>query len=595
MIRRSHGLALPLLIALTGQGVPAQLAGTPDDAIRVNQVGYLPDAPKVAVVCALAPRSVEAFEVVNNAGKRVFGPSPAKESGKFGPCAQTYRLDFTKLREPGAYRVRAAGMESRVVRIGPGVWNGLADMPLQYMRQQRSGFNPVYNTTVHTKDGIIVDHPTRAGESIPASGGWADASDYLQYVTTSATAAFQLLQAYRDNPQAFGDEYQADGRPGANGVPDVLDEARHGLRWLQRMFPDDSLMLNQLGDDRDHMFFDLPPNDSADYGWGKGGARPLYPCTGIAQGLLRYQNRATGYASTAGKFTAVFALGAQLMRNRERAYADTLRHKALAAFALGEKYPGACQTAPGRGAYFYEEDDWEDDMELGAAALYALTADVRYQAKAMSFAAKAKIKPWMGADTANHYQWYPWHNLGHYEAARSGTLNERLALANYYRDGLRAVARKADNGFNVGIPFIWCSNDLMTSLAVTALWYRRMTGDGQYRELEQSAIDWLFGTNPWGVSMVIGVPADGNFARDPHSVISVKLKYQLDGGLLDGPVYASIFRNLAGISLTKADQYAKWNTGHIVYHDDWGDYSTNEPIMDGAANVLYLLSWLGKR
>jgi hypothetical protein len=595
MTRSAKGLTLLLCLSASATAATAQGAGTPDDAIRVNQVGYLPDAPKVAVICALAPRTVTEFELVNDAGKRVFGPRNATAAGKFGPCAQTFRLDFTAFRETGTYRIRAAGLESGAVKIGPDVWNGLADVPLRYMRQQRKGYNPVFNTMIHTKDGIIVDHPTRAGEYLPTTGGWADASDYLQYVTTSATAAYQLLQAYRDNPKAFGDEHLADGRPGTNGVPDVLDEARHGLAWLLRMFPDDSLMLNQLGDDRDHMFFDLMPNDSADYGWGKGGARPLYPCTGIPQGLLRYQNRATGYASTAGKFAAAFALGAQTYREREPALADTLKRKALAAFALGEKYPGACQTAPGRGAYYYEEDDWEDDMELGAAALYALTGDVRWQSKAMAYAAKAKVKPWQGADTANHYQWYPWHNIGHYEAARRGNLNERLKLTAYYGDGLAAVAKKAENGFRVGIPFIWCSNDLMTSLAIQALWFRRITGDTRYREMEQAAIDWLFGTNPWGVSMVIGIPADGNFARDPHAVISVKLKYQLDGGLLDGPVYASIFRNLAGIALTKPDQYAKWNTGHIVYHDDWGDYSTNEPIMDGAVNVLYLLSWLGKR
>lgn len=569
-------------------------AGTPDDAIRINQVGYLPDAPKIAVLCALAPRAVDEFDVVDASGKRAFGPAHAKASGKFGPCAETYRLDFSALTKEGAYQVRAANLLSPTLRIGAKVWNGLADMPLHYMRQQRSGYNPIYDTVVHTKDGIIVDHPTRAGEYLPATGGWADASDYLQYVTTSATATFQLLQAYRDNPRAFGDAYAADGRTGANGIPDVLDEARHGMAWLLRMFPDDSLMLNQLGDDRDHMYFDVPPYDSSDYGWGKGGARPLYPCTGIPQGLLRYQNRASGYASTAGKFAAAFALGAQLFKEREPALADTLRAKARAAFALGELYPGACQTAPARGPYFYEEDDWADDMELGAAELFHLTRDARYQIKAMSYAAMAKVKPWQGADTANHYQWYPFHNIGHYEAALRGSLNDRLKLAGYYRNGLDAVKKKGENGFNVGIPFIWCSNDLMTSLAVQAILYRRMTGDASYREQEQSAIDWLFGVNPWGVSMLIGVPSGGNFARDPHSVISHKRGFQLDGALLDGPVYSSIFKNLLGISLTKPDAYAKWNTGHIVYHDDWGDYSTNEPIMDGSVNALSLLSWLAR-
>ena len=591
-----HFIPCLLLACAAGaaRAASAQATGTPDDAIRVNQVGYLPDAPKVAVVCALAPRAVATFEVVDGTGRRVYGPKTATASGAYGPCAETYRLDFSALRTPGTYRLRAGDLTSPDVKIDATVWNGLADMPLRYMRQQRSGWNPVYNAAVHTKDGIVVDHPTRAGEYVSASGGWADASDYLQYVTTSATATFQLLQAYRDHPRAFGDEYQADGRPGANGVPDVLDEARHGLAWLLKMFPDDSLMLNQLGDDRDHMFFDLPQNDSSDYGWGKGGARPLYPCTGIAQGLLRYQNRATGYASTAGKFAAAFAMGAQQLRTREPALADTLARKARAAFALGEKYPGACQTAPARGPYFYEEDDWADDMELGAAALYALTGEGKYRMRAMTFAAQAKVKPWMGADTASHYQWYPFHNIGHFEAARRAEPASGARLASYYGDGLKAVADKATNGFNVGVPFIWCSNDLMTSLAVQGILYRRMTGDARFRSLEQSAIDWLFGTNPWGISMVIGVPANGTFARDPHAVISIRLKYQLDGALLDGPVYTSIYKNLLGISLTKPDAYAKWNTGFIVYHDDWGDYSTNEPIMDGSVNMLYLLSALAR-
>ena len=68
---------------------------------------------------------------------------------------------------------------------------------------------------------------------------------------------------------------------------------------------------------------------------------------------------------------AAFALGARLFATRDRAFADTLRHKAVAAYALGQRHPGACQTAPGRSPYFYEEDNWVDDMELGAAELAA--------------------------------------------------------------------------------------------------------------------------------------------------------------------------------------------------------------------------------
>lgn len=579
-------------IAACVTAIPVLHAQHPADAIRVNLVGYLPDAPKVAVVCALSERAVPTFEVVDTAGTRVFGPAPAAETGAFAACAHTWRLDFSRLRRPGKYRVRAGGLTSPDVRIAPDVWNGLADVPLRYMREQRSGYNPVFNATVHRNDGVIVDHPTRAGERIDAMGGWADASDYLQYVTTSATATYQMLQAFRDHPRAFGDTKQADGRDGVNGLADVLDEARHGLEWLLKMFPDDSLMLNQLGDDRDHMFADTPPTDSSDYGWGKGGARPLYPCTGIPQGLLRYQNRSTGYASTAGKMAAAFALGAQTFATRDAPFAARLRARAVKAFALGEKYPGACQGAPARGPYFYEEEDWADDMELGAAALRALTGEARYAARGVTFARQAPVKPWQGADTASHYQWYPFHNLGHHELWRTGAA--RAELAGYYRAGLAKVAARAGNGFRVGIPFIWCSNDLMASLAVQATLYRRMSGDTTFRELEQAAIDWLFGVNPWGISMVIGIPAAGGSPRDPHSDVTRLAKIPLDGGLVDGPVYSSIYKNLLGIYLSRPDALAPYNTGFIVYHDDRGDYSTNEPIMDGTANVLYLLSTLAR-
>jgi endoglucanase len=204
------------------------------------------------------------------------------------------------------------------------------------------------------------------------------------------------------------------------------------------------------------------------------------------------------------------------------------------------------------------------------------------------------VTPWMGADTALHYQWYPWHNNGHREASHLPIPDEaRRELAGYYREGLERVARRAHNGFRVGIPFIWCSNDLVVSFATQAMNYRRLTGDRQFEELEMAALDWLFGTNPWGVSMVIGLPADGRTPRDPHSIVAQQLGVATQkGGLVDGPVYRSIYQNLRYIRLYEPDEFAALNTGAIVYHDDFGDYSTNEPIMDGTANLAYLLSAL---
>lgn len=588
-------MLIALALAALTQSVPASRPATDTVTwVRINQVGYLPDGPKVAVACSLDSVRIASFVVQDERGRTVLGPRRAERANGFGPCVVTHRLDFSAVRKPGRYRIVAGSARSPLVRIGRDVYAGAADTLLYYMREQRSGWNPVFRDSVHTHDGIIVDSP-RAGQFIPVSGGWADASDYLQYVTTSANATYVMLMAYRDHPRAFADAFAANGLPGANGQADVLDEARHGLEWLLRMFPSDSEMYNQVADDRDHMFFDLPTTDSSDYGWGKGKERPVYPCTGKPQGLFRNKNRSTGWASTAGKYASAFALGARLFARSDPAFAQRLRERAEAAYRVGLAHPGVCQTAPGVSPYFYEEDNWVDDMELGAAELAALDDNRKLLAEAVRFAAREPVTPWMGADTANHYQWYPWHNNGHFSVWRvAGDVHDRAAqrtMAAYYKRGIEAVKGKADNGFLIGVPFIWCSNNLMTSFATQALLYRRMTGDTTYRAYEQAALDWLFGTNPWGVSMVIGYPNDGAWAHDPHSAVAPRFGVEtLRGGLLDGPVYRSIFTHLKGIALHDADEYARFNTGRMVYHDDIGDYSTNEPIMDGTANLTYLLA-----
>ncbi len=595
-MRKRDTAWLPLVVAVgvschpPGRRGPAPAESPPAGvAIRVNQLGYQPDAPKVAVVCALGARTIASFRVVDERDRTVFGPEATRAGGQFGPCAATFRLDFSALRRPGVYLIMAGGAISLPVRIADDVYRGAADSLLAYLREQRSGYNPVFRDSVHQRsDGVLVDHPTRSGEFIPVSGGWADASDYLQYGATAAHATTMLLLAYRDHPQAFGDRFQANGLPGANGSPDVLDEARWGLAWLLKMYPEDDLLLNQLGDDRDHTFWDVPVHDSADYGWGRGVRRPVYPCTGKPQELFEHKNRSTGLASTAGKYAAAFALGAVVLKGRDSVFARRLAERARAVYALGAAHPGVCQTAPARSPYFYEEDDWADDMELGAVELYALTGEPAYLGAALQYAGQEPVSPWMGQDTARHYQWYPWHNNGHYEIWRASSDSAGRLMAEYYRRGIEAVARRAQNGFRMGIPFIWCSNNLLASFATQATFYRRMTGESSLIEYETAALDWLFGTNPWGVSMVIGL--GDTYPRMPHSVVSDQLHLQLTGGLVDGPVYRSIFANLRGIRLLKADAYAPFNTGFIVYHDDVGDYATNEPIMDGTANLAYVLA-----
>ncbi|MGH2568891.1 MAG: glycoside hydrolase family 9 protein, partial [Bacteroidota bacterium] len=106
--------------------------------------------------------------------------------------------------------------------------------------------------------------------------------------------------------------------------------------------------------------------------------------------------------------------------------------------------------------------------------------------------------------------------------------------------------------------------------------------------------DWLLGRNPWGQSFVIGVPEHGSYPTDPHSVVWKELDIRLTGALVDGPVYGSIFGSLRGLRLTREDRFAAFQSELFVYHDDLGDYSTNEPTIDGTASMLYILAWFAR-
>jgi hypothetical protein len=230
-------------------------------------------------------------------------------------------------------------------------------------------------------------------------------------------------------------------------------------------------------------------------------------------------------------------------------------------------------------------------MELGAAALYQLTHDTTWFNEGIRYSVVETITPWLGADTAKHYQWYPFHNFGHYELAMNGDKPTRDRLMAYYKQGIERVWQKAKgNAFYHGIPYIWCSNNLTTSFAIQCYLYRSLSGDDTYIQLEQACFDWLMGCNPWGTSMVYGLPAAGDTPADPHSSLTVLNHYPLDGGLVDGPVYGSIYNSLLGIKLNDADEYATFQSHLAVYHDDAGDYSTNEPTMDGTAALIYLLA-----
>ncbi len=563
--------------------------------IRINQLGYKPSGLKTAVWATTAANvhskkiPFEKFRLVDSVtGKVVFSGRPSASFGAYGPFTNSCRINFTSFNKPGTYYIIAGEARSPFFPIAENVYAGAADFCLFYMRQQRSYFNPFLKDSCHTADGYTLYGPMPDSSFVDVAGGWHDASDYLQYSTTSANATYHLLAAYRDFPGVFSDEKQASGLNGKNGIPDVMDEAKWGLEWLLKMHPEPDIMFNQIADDRDHQGMRIPSEDSF---YGRGNQRPVYFIDGNPQQRGKFLNATTGTSSTAAKFASAFALGSEIFETVQPAFSRRLFEKSISALRFAQKKPGVTQTVSVLSPYIYAEENWTDDMELAFASLQKFNVNKDYSDSAFYYATLESVTPWLYRDTANHYQYYPFINLGHYELAKILKDDRRDSLISWYRTGIELVWERArQNPFYRGIPFIWCSNNLTTSFAIQCYWFRKLTGDKRFAELEQANFDWLFGLNPWGTSMVYGLPANGDTPVDPHSAFTHLKNYPVNGGLIDGPVYTSIFDNLIGIKLYHPDTYEPFQSNLAVYHDDFGDYSTNEPTMDGTASLIYLLA-----
>jgi hypothetical protein len=183
-------------------------------------------------------------------------------------------------------------------------------------------------------------------------------------------------------------------------------------------------------------------------------------------------------------------------------------------------------------------------------------------------------------------------NVGHFRLYDLVDRQFKRQLAGYYRDGIeRCVRMGGKNPYRIGVPFIWCSNNLVAALVTQCLLYERMTGDTRYREFTVKQRDWLLGRNPWGYTMFTGIGTV--FPRDTHMTTFRLTGRTARGGLVDGPVYERIFKSLKGVSISEPDPLGAFQGELAVYHDDYKDYSSNEPTMDGTASAILMFVLCG--
>jgi endoglucanase len=240
-----------------------------DSHILVDQFGYRPTDAKVAVI--RNPQSgYDAAEHFSpgpdyqvrsaNDGAVVFTGHPEPwhngdtqaSSGDKG-----WWFDFGSVKTPGVYFIYDVRKNARSAsfNVQQGVYKPILKAAMRMFFYQRSGFAKqrpfaagcwtdaaaYIGRGQDTEARDITDRDNRA-KIRNLAGGWFDAGDTNKYVTFAAQPVHQLLTAYRENPDVFGDDT---GIPeSGNQVPDIVDEVKWETDWLKRMqFPDGSAAL----------------------------------------------------------------------------------------------------------------------------------------------------------------------------------------------------------------------------------------------------------------------------------------------------------------------------------------------------------------
>jgi len=185
--------------------------------IAFSHSGYLPEAPKTALASGIAAGE---FEVLNAAGSVALRKKIIRRSTRLG---EFQILDFSELRAPGNYTLRAGGVRTPPFHIGRDVWDASIAKTVNFFYAERCGMRiPGTHESCH-HDWLA----TQGDKRIVINGGWHDAGDLSQGLINTGEATYAMY--------SLAAAARAAGRP---WLPELLEEARWGLEWVHRVrFP----------------------------------------------------------------------------------------------------------------------------------------------------------------------------------------------------------------------------------------------------------------------------------------------------------------------------------------------------------------------
>lgn len=534
--------------------------------IKVDQLGYQKEATKIAVFSDLEEDT--AFTVVKaDSGDVVYEGKLSEVAEDEGSGEMVKTGDFSDLKEEGTFRiVSGSGEQSNEFTISDTVYEETFHNLVKMLYMQRCGMELTEDVAgdfahpaCHSEQATVYD----TGAKLDVSGGWHDAGDYGRYVVTGAKTVADMLLAYENNPEVFGDD--CDIPESGDGINDALQEVKYELDWMLKM------------------------QDSSGGVYHKVTCK-VFPETVMPQDETDELIIAPISKTATADFAAAMAMAGRIYGETEEyaEYGQTCLTAAKKAWEYAKEHisdrgftnPEDIVTGE------YPDNNSKDEYFWAAAELYKTTGEEEYKTAMADMMATGKIE---------NYGGFGWADVAGYGAYAALTADALLTDSTNLQKDIREVFLGAAdeavntckaNGYLASRKDVyeWGSNMGIANSGMLLLLANEIQENADYVACAGAQMHYLFGVNATGYCFVTG--AGSLSPENPHHRPSMVVESCMPGMLVGGP------------DSNLEDPYAQAvfteTPAAKCYADNAQSYSCNEVTIYWNSPLIYLMTALEK-
>lgn len=540
-------------------------------AIKVDQVGYPLDGPKVALVDG----SAESFEIKRSSdGAVVFHGklTPGELDPDTGDKVRA--ADFSGFRQAGKYYLEVPGVgRSWNFEVGKNVYERAYYLAMRGFYGQRCGTAvdlgpefPGYSHPACHQHGEFHSSSGAKGERNNL-GGWHDAGDYGRYMVNSGVSTGTLLWAW----EIFGQKLKGISLhipETGNGTPDILNEARWNLEWMLKMQDDDGGAWHKQTSEHFSGFV-APQDDNL-------------PSEVIGTGTAPYKS-----TCATADLAAVGAIAARVYKPFDAKFAEQALQAAQKAWAWAEKNPDVTFRNPaGVSTGEYGDSSCKDERLWAAAELWRTTGETQYNKFFLEN--YPAYLPTLDSPPLENWNAMAPMALRTYLLAKRKDADVKAVQAIRERTLASAnviMERTRTNPYRVSMQtkdYVWGSNGIAAEYGMDLLIANALHPDKSFVDASRDNLHYLLGRNTFSLSWVTQL-GEHPFQHPHHRPSGSEKQSGPWPGLLSGGPNAGR-QDAVLAALPKELPPAK------VYADQLASYASNEIAINWQASLVFLLA-----